>query len=134
MPRGDGTGPMGTGPMTGRAAGYCAGSPTAGFMNPGPRSGYGAGGRGQARGRGRGRQNWFHATGLPGWQRAAGGWPAFGAGGGYGAPYAAPFAPPTPSGEQELDTLKSQAESLASTLEDIKQRIAELEAQPQKKD
>jgi hypothetical protein len=34
MPRGDGTGPMGMGPMTGRAAGYCAGYPTPGFMNP----------------------------------------------------------------------------------------------------
>ena len=27
MPRGDGTGPRGLGPMTGRAAGYCAGYP-----------------------------------------------------------------------------------------------------------
>lgn len=26
MPRGDGTGPQGMGPMTGRAAGYCIGS------------------------------------------------------------------------------------------------------------
>jgi hypothetical protein len=34
MPRGDGTGPMGLGPMTGRAAGYSAGYPTPGFMNP----------------------------------------------------------------------------------------------------
>jgi hypothetical protein len=34
MPRGDGTGPRGLGPMTGRAAGYCAGYPTPGFMNP----------------------------------------------------------------------------------------------------
>jgi len=34
MPRGDGTGPMGMGPMTGRAAGLCAGYPTPGFMNP----------------------------------------------------------------------------------------------------
>ncbi|MGI6097596.1 MAG: DUF5320 domain-containing protein, partial [Dethiobacteria bacterium] len=25
MPRGDGSGPAGMGPMTGRAAGYCAG-------------------------------------------------------------------------------------------------------------
>jgi hypothetical protein len=33
MPRGDGTGPMGMGPMTGRAAGFCAGYPTPGFMN-----------------------------------------------------------------------------------------------------
>jgi hypothetical protein len=34
MPRGDGTGPMGMGPMTGRAVGFCAGYPSPGFMNP----------------------------------------------------------------------------------------------------
>jgi hypothetical protein len=34
MPLGDGTGPTGMGPMTGRAAGYCAGYPVPGFMNP----------------------------------------------------------------------------------------------------
>jgi hypothetical protein len=34
MPRGDGTGPAGMGPMTGRAAGYCAGYTVPGFMNP----------------------------------------------------------------------------------------------------
>jgi len=34
MPRGDRTGPAGIGPMTGRAAGYCAGYNTPGFMNP----------------------------------------------------------------------------------------------------
>lgn len=41
MPRGDaapaggqGTGPSGMGPMTGRAAGYCASYPIPGFMNP----------------------------------------------------------------------------------------------------
>lgn len=46
MPGGDGTGPMGFGPMTGRAAGYCAGYPVPGFMNPIP--GRGAWGRGYA--------------------------------------------------------------------------------------
>ena len=34
MPRGDGTGPAGAGPMTGRAAGYCAGYRAPGYMNP----------------------------------------------------------------------------------------------------
>lgn len=34
MPRGDRTGPAGRGPMTGRGAGYCAGYPVPGFMNP----------------------------------------------------------------------------------------------------
>ncbi|MBN1255859.1 MAG: DUF5320 domain-containing protein [Deltaproteobacteria bacterium] len=33
MPKGDGTGPAGLGPMTGRAAGYCAGYPSPGFAN-----------------------------------------------------------------------------------------------------
>jgi len=36
MPGGDGTGPRGMGPMTGRAAGYCAGFPVPGFANPIP--------------------------------------------------------------------------------------------------
>jgi len=42
MPRGDGTGPAGFGPMTGRAAGFCAGYPVPGYMNPVTgRTGYG---------------------------------------------------------------------------------------------
>ena len=35
MPGGDGTGPNGQGPMTGRALGFCAGFNAPGFMNPG---------------------------------------------------------------------------------------------------
>ena len=34
MPFGDGTGPVGLGPMTGRAAGFCAGYPVPGYVNP----------------------------------------------------------------------------------------------------
>ena len=34
MPRGDGTGPLGFGPMTGRGMGYCAGFPVPGYMAP----------------------------------------------------------------------------------------------------
>ena len=33
MPRGDGTGPARLGPMTGRAAGFCAGYPVPGYMD-----------------------------------------------------------------------------------------------------
>lgn len=44
MPRGDGTGPAGMGPMTGRAAGYCAGYAVPGFMNPLPGRGFWGGG------------------------------------------------------------------------------------------
>ena len=45
MPFGDGTGPAGLGPMTGRAAGFCAGYPVPGYMNPavGGAGFYGAG-------------------------------------------------------------------------------------------
>lgn len=41
MPRGDRTGPMGQGPMTGRGAGYCAGFNAPGYANPVPRAGLG---------------------------------------------------------------------------------------------
>ena len=65
MPRGDGTGPGGLGPMTGRALGYCAG-----FNTPGYSKGPGMGaGRGWGRGFGYGR-------GL-GWRRDRGGWGGF---------------------------------------------------------
>ena len=53
MPRGDRTGSQGAGPMTGRAAGYCAGYSLPGYMNP--VEGYG-GGWGRGRGRGFGRR------------------------------------------------------------------------------
>jgi len=45
MPFGDRTGPAGLGPMTGRAAGFCAGYPVPGYMNPavGGAGFYGAG-------------------------------------------------------------------------------------------
>ncbi|MEA3505965.1 MAG: DUF5320 domain-containing protein, partial [Elusimicrobiota bacterium] len=34
MPAGDRTGPAGRGPMTGRGAGFCAGSASPGYINP----------------------------------------------------------------------------------------------------
>ena len=49
MPRGDGTGPNGEGPMTGKGLGYCAGFNMPGFMNCGFGRGFG---RGMGRGRG----------------------------------------------------------------------------------
>jgi hypothetical protein len=54
MTGGDGTGPMGYGPMTGDRRGFCGDA----AMAPG-------------RGGGRGRRDQFYATGLTGWQRAA---------------------------------------------------------------
>ena len=141
MPGGDGTGPGGMGPMTGRAAGYCAGYPMPGFTNPIPGRGFGGWGRGRG---GWGRRNWFYATGLTGWQRAMHGSPAYGGAAPYGAaygmpygmpygtPYGAPFSP-TVSAQQELDGLKGQAEYLEDALDEIKKRMGELEAEGKKK-
>ena len=51
MPRGDGTGPLGQGPMTGRGAGYCVGFQAAGNIKPVLGRGFGMGrGRGGRRG------------------------------------------------------------------------------------
>jgi hypothetical protein len=66
MPRGDGTGPTGMGPITGRAAGRCAENETGGYANPGA-------GRGLGRGRGMG---FRRGNGFPGYGNA-------------------PYAPPT---------------------------------------
>ena len=49
MPSGDGTGPSGQGPMTGRGMGFCSGYNMPGFMNPRLRRGFGLG-RGFGRG------------------------------------------------------------------------------------
>ncbi|HUU09420.1 MAG TPA: DUF5320 domain-containing protein [Phycisphaerae bacterium] len=122
MPGGDGTGPMGMGPMSGRGAGYCAGYPAPGFMNPvGGRGFFGRGFRG--RGGGRGQRNMFWATGMPGWARA--GWgPTMGAVPPYGATAYAPAMPR----EAELDALKSQADYFRGALDEIQKRLGELQA------
>jgi len=116
MPRGDGTGPGGMGPMTGRAAGYCAGYSVPGYMNP-------AGGR----------------MGM-GWGR---GW---GRGRGWAQPYAAPVSPVAPvqpaaygmytgapayaySKEQEKDMLQNQVKAMEEQMEAIRKRIEEIDAE-----
>ncbi|MBW2040215.1 MAG: DUF5320 domain-containing protein [Deltaproteobacteria bacterium] len=88
MPWGDGTGPWGFGPMTGRAAGYCAGYPMPGYANPAfPRWGWGRGrGRGRGRGwwgRGRGYRRMYWAAGPRGLGRFG-----YGTSWGWGAPAA----------------------------------------------
>jgi len=133
MPAGDGTGPRGMGPMTGRGAGYCAGYGAPGYANPMPGRGFGmgwgrGGGWGGGWGRGRGWRNMYYATGLPGWARY-GYAPTGGAPPAWGTPPAAAYgpygAPPTP--EQETEFLKTQAEWLKEQLDAISQRITELE-------
>jgi len=124
MPSGDGTGPAGLGPMTGRAAGYCAGYGVPGFMNPIPGRGFGGGGRGG----GWGRRNRFYATGLTGWQRAAVGRPIPAGPGPYGVPYGTPSAP-SMTQKQELDALKGQAAYFEDALGGIRKRVQELESE-----
>ena len=121
MPGGDRTGPRGAGPMTGRAAGLCAGSQTPGYMNPVGGRGYFGMGRRGGRGRsgGFGWRNQFYATGLPGWAR-----------GGYGYPGVAS----APTGEEELAGLKQQAGDVGRMLDEINGRIEQLEAQTKSPD
>ena len=115
MPAGNGTGPMGYGPMTGRAAGYCAGFGRPGFMTPGPGRGMGFGFRG--RGGRRRRGAWCGPWAAP--------VPAFGA---WGAPTAEYTAP---SRQQEREMLQGQIENMENALAELKQRMSELEAEKQ---
>ncbi len=110
MPGGDGTGPMGMGAMTGRAAGYCAGYTAPGAVNP-------AFGRGLGRGRafGRGAGMGFRSG------RSWGGY----APGPYAAP-AIPYGAAAPTPQQEADMLKEQAKRLEDALVRTKKRLADL--------
>ncbi len=116
MPRGDGTGPRGLGPMTGRAAGYCAGYSVPGYMNPsGGRLGMGFGyGRGLGRGMGRGYGRGF----VPAYPYPMT-TPPTAYGGGF---YQPPVEP-----KQEMEMLTEDAKALKGQLEEINKRIAELE-------
>jgi hypothetical protein len=114
MPRGDRTGPEGRGPMTGRAAGYCAGYDVPGHANPIPGRGSGFG-RSGGWGRGRRWRHWFRAPGLPPWARV-GARPR-------GGPV--PDAPPAP--EEEAESLKEQAAWLKGQLDAVNRRITDLE-------
>jgi len=99
MPRGDRTGPRGTGPMSGRGAGYCAGYNMPGFANPV----FGRGGAGMWGGRGW--RNMYYASGQPGWAR----WQS----------YSWNAAPPmTP--EQEQEALKAQETWLEEQLKTVR--------------
>jgi hypothetical protein len=106
MPKGDKTGPEGQGPMTGRGLGYCAGYHAPGYVS----NMYGRGaGRGLGMGRGMG-------LGFRGGRRH-----------GY---YPFAFRQPAytaPVKEEELYLLKAQAEALKKELEEIQNRISELD-------
>ncbi|MCP4712140.1 MAG: DUF5320 domain-containing protein [Planctomycetes bacterium] len=122
MPRGDGTGPMGYGSMTGRATGYCAGYQSPGYMNPVFGRGIGRGGGGRGFGGGGG------GRGM-GFRRGAG-WGGYAPDYGYGPafyPGAAPYGAPPVQDEQQY--LKEQSQMLQDQLENIQKRIDELAAQ-----
>lgn len=106
MPRGDGTGPMGMGPMTGRGSGFCAGYEVPGYTNPAFGRGFGMGG-------GRGWRNRFYATGIPGRARFYG--------------YVPPYQNSDPEAEKHF--LKNQADALQSELDLIKKRLSEVETE-----
>jgi len=152
MPGGDRTGPMGLGPMTGRAAGYCAGYPVPGFVNPIPGRGRGRGyypygypyagvmpyapswpfGFGRGFGRGRGRGRWFFGL-IPQmnylWQAgqippvAQPNYPPVS-----GFPTSNPYGDSQITPEQELESLKGQTEILEDELDGMKKRIEEIES------
>jgi hypothetical protein len=119
MPRGDRTGPAGLGPMTGRGASFSAGYPVAGFMNPEWASGGGAPGWGRGgRGGGWRRRHGFLASGISSWQRA---WPT-------SPPPAMAAYAPFMSKEQEVEVLRNQARCFEQALEDLRNRIREVES------
>ncbi len=109
MPGGDRTGPLGLGPGTGRAFGYCYGNDAPGFTRgQGRGMGRGAGfGRGFGRSRGPGR-GWGFA---PWYQGYMPGYPSM----------------PSVSKEDEIKMLKSEAEALKRSQKEIEKRLGELE-------
>jgi len=122
MPGFDGTGPMGAGPMTGGARGYC--NPAGVGYQPGYGQGFGygrgpgrgrgfGGGFGPGYGRGRGYGRGFgRMAPYPAWS------PAYGPN--YGAPYQV-----DPS--EEMNMLRNEAQAMKQGLDEINRRIEELE-------
>lgn len=117
MPLGDGTGPMGLGPMTGRGLGYCAGYDAPGYRHPGL-------GWRWWRGGSWGRGWWGFRRGPysphgTGWGRYA---PLWGAYPGLVGSYC-----PLPTHEQESDALRRQAEWLEQSLGAIQELLDQLQ-------
>lgn len=102
MPRGDGTGPMGYGPQTGRGAGFCADKPEPGYVSRAPWGGMGGRfGRGRGFGAGMGRGRWARRGGFS--------------------------AQPNPQEERRL--LETHVEALQTRLDAINRRLEELTSQ-----
>lgn len=129
MPRGDGTGPVGMGPMTGRRAGYCAGAHEPGFLNRawgnrhycgGHSGGWGKGHCDGTRGGGWGHRFRYHETGQPGWQRSAA--------------VEQDYAPSTDvngaatSSSQLLESIKAQIDHLERSINALKNQLQDAQA------
>ncbi len=128
MPFGNGTGPNGLGPMTGRGAGYCAGYGVPGNASSGARGGWG-----------RGNRNWYRATGLTRWQRGPYGGAPYGGWGQYPPAYPPAYAPAPPAGygptaDEEQRMLSDHIEGLENQLQDAKKRLEELESRREESD
>lgn len=122
MPAGDRTGPMGAGPRTGRAWGYCSGYAQPGYMTPGPGMGFGRGlGRGYGRGLGMGRGRRFrHPGGWGAWSHP------YAPAGAFGFPPEAWAVPPV----EEEAALADEAKFLEAELARIRERLDELKKPP----
>ena len=137
MPGGDGTGPWGQGPMTGRGLGYCSGNNAPGWTVPGPgrgmgygrgRGGYGlglglrrgwGGGRGGGWGRGRGFGRWGAPIGWVGYPPAV------------PAPAGVPNFGTAPTKEQVLADLEAAKNYFNGQLADIDQEIERVKNTPE---
>ncbi len=115
MPYGDGTGPEGMGPKTGKALGFCAGFNSPGFTKGVPR---GRRGRGGGRKRRRGSNTDVNPRGI---SRPRDGR-------GRGITFQRSEVPERRelSEEEEAENLKNYAEELKKELEEVQKRIEEL--------
>ena len=103
MPGGDGTGPFGMGPMTGRGMGYCAGYSVPGYANYGFGRGLGCG---------RGFRRMFSRAGMMGWAH-------------YGAyPYGfQPYSGQVTAAD-EREVLQNQAAFLEKQLNQVREQLS----------
>ncbi len=101
MPGGDRTGPLGLGPMTGRAVGYCAG-----YSGPGYGRGFGLG---RGRGRGFGRGFWRRGRGL--WWRGT---------------FPEPYYFPETNVKEEKTYLENLVKDLEEEIKAIRERIQDI--------
>lgn len=115
MPYGDGTGPEGMGPKTGKALGFCAGFNSPGFTKGVPR---GKSGRGRVRGRRRGNKTDVNPRGISR--------PRDGRGRGFTVQRTQATVNNEVSKEDELENLKNYAEDLKKELEAVENRMNEL--------